>query len=117
VERHRLDVAEEALVKAVDAGHVTRPLDRGIPLQPLRARLGVGGELADWVIATAVARGRIALAGGLVSRAGGRSSADDRVAIAVLAAAEYRAAVIAAADRNAGAAPAARTGGPGGAHR
>ena len=83
VERHRLDVAEEALLKAVDAGHVARPLDRGIPLQPLRAKLGVGGELADWVLATAAERSRIAIADGLVSRAGWQPklSADDRVAI------------------------------------
>lgn len=86
VERHRLDVAEAALLQAVDAGHVARPLDRGIPLQPLRARLGVGGELADWVVATAAERARIAIADGLVSRAGWQPklSAEDRAAIAAI---------------------------------
>ncbi|MFA6166187.1 MAG: selenocysteine-specific translation elongation factor [Gemmatimonadaceae bacterium] len=86
VERHRLDNAEEALLQAVDAGHVARPLDRGIPLQPLRVRLRVGGELADWVIAQAIERGRIAIADGLVSRAGWqpRLSADDRAAISAI---------------------------------
>lgn len=83
VERCRLDVAEEALLQAVDAAHAARPLDRGTPLQPLRARLGLGVELADWVLETAVARNLIAVTEGLVSRAGWqpRLSADDRVAI------------------------------------
>lgn len=86
VERHRLEVAEVALLLAVDEGHVARPLDRGVPLQPLRARLGVGGELADWVLAMATERGLIAIAGGLVSRAGWQPklSADDRAAISAI---------------------------------
>ena len=86
VERHRLEVAEEALLQAVDEGHVSRPLDRGVPLQPLRARLGVGGELADWVLARAIERERIAITEGLVSRAGWQPqvSADDRAAISAI---------------------------------
>ncbi|MDP1890415.1 MAG: selenocysteine-specific translation elongation factor [Gemmatimonadaceae bacterium] len=86
VERQRLDVAETALLRGVDEGHVARPLDRGIPLQPLRARLGLGGELADWVLAAAAERGRIAVAGGLVSRAGWQPklSADDHAAIGAI---------------------------------
>jgi selenocysteine-specific elongation factor len=83
VERHRLDVAEEALLQAVDAAHAARPLDRGTPLQPLRSRLGLGGAITDWVIATAVERGHIVVTDGLVSRAGWQPklSADDHVAI------------------------------------
>lgn len=86
VERHRLDLAEQTLLHAVDAAHAARPLDRGTPLQPLRARLGLGGELTDWVFATAVERGRIVVTDGLVSRAGWqpRLSADDRVAIGAI---------------------------------
>ncbi|MBA4072484.1 MAG: selenocysteine-specific translation elongation factor [Gemmatimonas sp.] len=83
VERRRLDLAERALVEAVDAAHAARPLDRGTPLQALRARLGVGGDLADWVLKSAIERGRIAVADGLVSRAGWQPtlSADDRAAL------------------------------------
>ncbi len=82
-ERHRLARAEQVLLEAVDAGHAARPLDRGVPLQPLRARLEVGGELADWVIRTAVERASIAITDGLVARAGWQPklSAEDRVAI------------------------------------
>ncbi|MBI5601656.1 MAG: selenocysteine-specific translation elongation factor [Gemmatimonadetes bacterium] len=83
VERQRLDAAEEALVQSVDAAHAARPLDRGTPLQPLRSRLGLGSALTDWVFATAVERGRIAISDGLVSRAGWQPklSSDDRVDI------------------------------------
>ncbi len=86
VERHRLEIAEETLLQAVDEGHVSRPLDRGIPLQPLRARLGVGGALADWVLATATERGLIAIADGLVSRRNWQPklSAEDRAAISAI---------------------------------
>lgn len=83
VEQHRLDAAESALGQAVDAAHAARPLDRGTPLQPLRARLGLGGELADWVLKSAAERGTITIVDGLVARGGWQPeiSADDRVAI------------------------------------
>jgi len=79
----RLAQAQSALVAAVAAGHESRPLDRGLPLQPLRARLGLGDELADWVVREAVQRGAVTISEGLVARAGWQPklSAQDRQAI------------------------------------
>ncbi len=86
VEGHRLAAAEAALLAIVDASHEARPLDRGTPLQSLRSRLGVGAELAEWVVRTAIARSLITTDGGVVARAGWspRFSAEDRIAIEVL---------------------------------
>jgi selenocysteine-specific elongation factor len=57
-----------------------------VPLQPLRVRLGVGPEVADWVVRAAVEQGTITIADGLVARAGWapRYSAEDRVALAAI---------------------------------
>lgn len=86
VEGARLRAAEASLVEAVDAGHRSRPLDRGLPLQPLRARLGLGAELSAWVIRQAVEQGTLAISDGLVARAGWtpRFSADDQTALAAI---------------------------------
>ena len=82
----RLAEAESAFVAAIDAGHATRPLDRGLPLQPLRARLGLGDELADWVVHSAVQGGAVTITDGLVTRAGWQPklSAQDRQAITAI---------------------------------
>ena len=86
VEEQRLSSAEASLLCAVDAAHEARALDRGAPLQSLRSRLGLGAELAGWVIRRAVERGTIAIVDGLVSRAGWtpRYSSEDRVALAAI---------------------------------
>jgi selenocysteine-specific elongation factor len=70
----------------VDASHAARPLDRGAPLQALRSRLGLGAELAEWVIRAAVERGRISIVDGLVARAGWtpRYSDEDRAALSAI---------------------------------
>jgi selenocysteine-specific elongation factor len=86
VEQRRLASAESTLLEAVDAAHQARPLDRGTPLQPLRSRLGLGAELAEWVIRAAVERGAIGITDGLVARAGWtpRYSDEDRTALAAI---------------------------------
>jgi len=85
-ERMRFEQAGRILLDAVEAGHASRPLDRGLPLQPLRARLGVGPEIAGAVIQAAVDRGQVAIADGLVARAGWvpQFSAADRAALVVI---------------------------------
>ncbi len=97
VEQSRLASAMSALLAAVDAAHAQRPLDRGVPLQPLRVRLGVGPEVADWVVRAAVEQGAITMADGLVARAGWapRFSAEDLVALPAIEA------MLAAAGREA----------------
>ena len=82
----RLERAAELLLAAVNAGHSSRPLDRGIPLQPLRAKLGVGSELAEWVIRDAVDRGLIAITDGVVARAGWspQFTAEDRATLSAI---------------------------------
>jgi len=86
VERARLASAASELLAAVDAAHASRPLDRGMPLQPLRARLGVRPELAEWVVRTSVEQGAITIADGLVARAGWspRYTDEDRRALAAI---------------------------------
>ena len=86
VEQHRLASAEVMLLEAVDKAHQARPLDRGTPLQPLRSRLGLGAELAEWVIRSAVERGTIRIIDGLVARSGWapRYSDEDRVALVAI---------------------------------
>lgn len=68
--RARLAGARETLLKAVDASHAARPLDRGAPLQLLRSQLGVDAELADAVVHAAIDAGDITLADAVVARAG-----------------------------------------------
>ncbi len=68
--RARLEHARDVLIDAIDAGHAARPLDRGVPLQPLRAGLGVGAALADEVLRLAVEQGAVTIADGLAARAG-----------------------------------------------
>lgn len=86
VERSRLDDASHSLLAAVDAGHQARPLDRGVPLQTLRARLGVGADLAEWVVRSAVEQGLISITDGLAARAGWtpQYSAEDKATLAAI---------------------------------
>ncbi|HEY3286518.1 MAG TPA: selenocysteine-specific translation elongation factor [Gemmatimonadaceae bacterium] len=78
-----LDGAQAALLEAIDAAHAARPLDRGAPLQSLRAKLALGPELCDEVVRAAVQQGLVVITEGLVARAGWqpRLSAADRAAI------------------------------------
>ena len=82
-ERRRIARAHAELLAAVNAGHEARPLDRGIALQPLRTRLGLGEELAEWVVHEAVQAGAVTIHEGVVARAGWqpRLSPLDRTAI------------------------------------
>lgn len=79
----RVARANEEFIAAVDAAHESRPLDRGAPLQTLRGRLGLGDDLADYVVREAVQRGDVSIADGLVARAGWQPklSTQDRQAI------------------------------------
>ena len=61
---------EEKLVRLVDDGHRSRPLEMGVSLQELRSRLGAPAELTDAVLAHAIARGAIEASGGVVRAAG-----------------------------------------------
>lgn len=65
-----LERARQTLLTAVDQGHASRPLDRGVPLQPIKARLGVSADLADAVVQQTVADGVLMLDGPLAARAG-----------------------------------------------
>lgn len=65
-----LRTAEGVLLEAVEAGHRRQPLDRGTPLQPLKAKLGLGPELVDAVLRSAVTQGLVELRDGVVARAG-----------------------------------------------
>ncbi|MDQ8155147.1 MAG: selenocysteine-specific translation elongation factor [Gemmatimonadota bacterium] len=62
--------AEQTLRSAVEDGHRRQPLDRGTPLQPLKAKLGLGDDLADAVVRAAVAAGVVEVRDGVVARAG-----------------------------------------------
>jgi len=83
---HRLRRAEAALIEAVEEGHRVRPLDRGVPLQPLRSRLGVGADVAEWVIRTAIERGVITVADGLAATTGWqpRLTPEDHASLAAI---------------------------------
>lgn len=67
--RSRMDAARRVLLQMVDDGHRARPLDRGVPLQPVRAALGVGDALAAYVVREAVEQGVVRLDDGMVARA------------------------------------------------
>ncbi|MBM3907512.1 MAG: SelB C-terminal domain-containing protein, partial [Gemmatimonadetes bacterium] len=69
-QRARLEAAHDALLSALDEGHAARPLDRGLPLAPLRARLGLGAALTERVVQRAVEAGAVVVAGGVAARAG-----------------------------------------------
>ena len=57
------------LRELVDAHHGTHPLDPGISLQSVRAKLVGSAELIDRVVAEAITAGEVALEGGLLRRA------------------------------------------------
>jgi len=57
------------LRELVDAHHRTHPLDPGISLQSVRAKLVGSAELIDRMVAEAIAAGEVALEGGLLRRA------------------------------------------------
>ncbi len=82
----RLDEAAADFLAAVDAGHASRPLDRGLPVQALRSRLGLSDGLAEWVVRSLVQRGEVTIHDGLAARAGWQPklSPQDRDALAAI---------------------------------
>lgn len=86
VARSHIAAARDTLLRAVDDAHRARPLDRGTPLQPLRAKLGLAPELAERVVRDAVESGDLMLVAGLVARAGWvpQFSAEDLAAMAAI---------------------------------
>src|SRR5690606_28827104 len=61
----------EDAVRRVDALHASQPLEPGLPVQELRARLGGAPEVVQAVRDRAVAEGRLVVAGAFAMRAGG----------------------------------------------
>jgi selenocysteine-specific elongation factor len=70
VARAHLDALAASLLERVEARHRDVPLEPGQPLQPLRAALGAPAVVTDAVLADLVGRGRVAVDGALVRRAG-----------------------------------------------
>jgi selenocysteine-specific elongation factor len=69
-DRQAFESAESRLETLVASHHERLPLDAGASLQSLRAQLGVPAALADAVVASRVAAGRVEVEGGLIRRAG-----------------------------------------------
>ena len=60
----------EDAVRLVDALHAVQPLEAGLPVQELRARLGGAPEVVQAVLDRAVADGRLVVTGAFAARAG-----------------------------------------------
>ncbi|HUF29752.1 MAG TPA: selenocysteine-specific translation elongation factor [Gemmatimonadaceae bacterium] len=65
-----LEAAVDTAARLVDDFHSAHPLERGMPVQELRARIGGTGEITGEVLRRAAGAGRLQLAGALAWRAG-----------------------------------------------
>jgi len=61
------DIADE-ITKQVASHHAEHPLELGVPVQAIRARLGGGAEVVDSVLNAEISAGRLVSSEGLVAR-------------------------------------------------